>query len=88
MFIGACFIIGELGPSLPTTAPMVLVWVMKRKIPDMIYKRKSPLIAAPFRPSSENIKKNARTKIAACIIFSRIDMTALPWVLRTIRTIE
>jgi hypothetical protein len=34
-FIGACIIIGEVGPSAEATAPMVLMWVMNMKTPDI-----------------------------------------------------
>ena len=34
-FIGACCIIGEVGPSAPETAPMALVWVMNMNTPDI-----------------------------------------------------
>ena len=45
VFIGACFIIGEVGPSARDTAPMVLIWVMNMKTPDITYSMKSPRTA-------------------------------------------
>ena len=36
VFIGACFIIADAGPSALSTAPIALVCVMNKKMPDMI----------------------------------------------------
>ena len=51
-FIGACCIIGEVGPSAPPTAPTAFVWVIKWKMPVIILITKSPQIADPLNPST------------------------------------
>ena len=49
-FIGACIIIGEVGPSAPETAPIALICVMNMKTPDITYSMKSPRIAIRRMP--------------------------------------
>jgi hypothetical protein len=55
VFIGACCIMADAEPSDWTTALIALVWHMNRKMPDMIYNRKSPWIVSPLIPISSNI---------------------------------
>ncbi len=87
VFIGACCIIGLVGPSDPSTALTALLWVRNRKMPDMMYSRKSPRIALPRNPRTENISQKTATRITVCMMLIARPMTALPCDLRTLRTV-
>ena len=51
----ACFIIADVGPSELTTALRASVWHRNKKMPDMMYSKKSPRNVASRRLSTENI---------------------------------
>ena len=88
VFIGACFIIAEVGPSALDTALMVLEWVIKLKMPDMMYKMKSPRTCVPIpRPIRLNISTITPMPTSDCAIDTKSPIMALPFDLRTWRTV-
>ena len=86
VFIGECFIIAEVGPSDLDTALRVFEWVAKLNTPDMIYSTKSPRTALPRRPRISNMNTMIATISTDCTIAISRPTTALPWLLRTLRT--
>ena len=67
-FIGACIIIDDVGPSAEATAPIVLIWVMNMKTPDITYSMKSPRTATRASPRRLKVTYMITTSSSDCRI--------------------
>ena len=86
VFIGACFIIDEVGPSDLATAPRVFTCVMYMKMPVIVYSMKSPRTAAPRIFRMVNIAYMTRTRTTDWVMFTSSPRIALWLDLRMLRT--